>query len=356
MNLTHPRRALRALLCLFAFAVGIAQAADYPAAKESTWTARNFRFHTGEVFPELRLHYRTIGNPSGEPVLVLHGTAGSSANMLTPDFAGELFGPGQPLDAARYFIILPDSLGTGGSERPSLGLKAKFPQYNYDDMVQAQYRLVTEGLGIKRLRLVIGNSMGGMQAWLWGTSYPEMMDAIVPMACLPVAMSGRNWILRRMLTQSIRNDPEWMGGNYTAQPKNMQMHLTYFSLATSGGNQFLYKAAPDAKKGNELIGRQLATPFRGDANDVLFQWESSYDFDPSPKLGNIRAAVLAINAADDERNPPELGVMETALKRIPGSKLHLIPGSPDTRGHGTTGMAKFYKEQLAEFLKSAPKR
>jgi homoserine O-acetyltransferase len=356
MNLTHPRRALRALLCLFALAAGIACAADYPAAREGTWIARNFRFHSGEVFPELRLHYRTVGNPSGEPVLVLHGTAGSSANMLTPEFAGELFGAGQPLDATRYFIILPDSLGTGGSERPSLGLRAKFPQYNYDDMVQAQYRLVTEGLGIKRLRLVIGNSMGGMQAWLWGTNYPEMMDALAPMACMPTAMSGRNWILRRMLTQSIRNDPEWMGGNYGTQPKNMQMHLTYFSLATSGGNQFLYKAAPDSKKGNELIGRQLATPFRGDANDVLFQWESSYDYDPSPKLGNIRAAVLAINAADDERNPPELGVMEKELARIPGARLLLIPGSPETRGHGTTGMAKFYKEQLAEFLKNAPKR
>lgn len=356
--MTIPRCFAALCACLLALLCTAATAADYPAPKEANWVARNFRFHSGEVFPELRMHYRTVGNPSGEPVLVLHGTAGSSANMMTAEFAGELFGPGQPLDAARYFIILPDSLGTGQSTRPSDGLRAKFPQYNYDDMVQAQYRLVTEGLGIKHLRLVIGNSMGGMQAWLWGTNYPDMMDAIAPMACLPVAMSGRNWLLRRMLTQSIRNDPEWNGGNYTTQPKNMQTHLTYFSLATSGGNQAFYKLAPDAQKGNDLIARQLATPFRGDANDTLFQWESSYDYDPAPKLGNIRAAVLAINSADDERNPPELGVMEPALRRIanPNAKLYLITASAETRGHGTTGMAKFYKEQLAEFLKNTPKR
>ena len=223
-------------------------AADYPQPKEGDWVVRDFRFHTGEVFPEVKLHYTTIGAPSGEPVLILHGTAGSGANMLTNDFAGELFGPGQPLDASRYYIILPDALGTGKSTRPSDGLRAKFPRYNYDDMVLAQYRLVTEGLGVKHLRLVLGNSMGGMQAWIWGTRYPDFMDALVPMACLPVAMSGRNWMLRRMLTQSIRNDPEWNNGNYTAQPRDMQTHLLYYGLATIGGNQALYKQAPTAAK------------------------------------------------------------------------------------------------------------
>ena len=331
-------------------------AADYPEPKQGDWVARDFRFHTGEVFPEVRLHYTTIGAPSGEPVLVLHGTGGSGASMLTADFAGELFGPGQPLDANRYYIILPDALGTGKSTRPSDGLRAKFPRYDYDDMVLAQYRLVTEGLGVKHLRLVLGNSMGGMQAWIWGTRYPDFMDALVPMACLPVAMSGRNWALRRMLTVAIRNDPEWNGGNYTAQPRGMQSHLLYYALATIGGNQALYKQAPSAAKADELIARRLAEPFRGDANDVLYQWESSYDYDPSPGLERIRAAVLALNSSDDERNPPELGVMERELKRIRNARYVLIPGGPDTRGHGTTGMAKLWKQHLAELLQQAPKR
>jgi homoserine O-acetyltransferase len=333
-----------------------ALAADYPAPKQGDWVARDFRFHTGEVFPELKIHYRTIGAPTGEPVLILHGTTGSGASFLNKDFADELFGPGQPLDANRYYIILPDALGTGQSTRPSDGLRAKFPRYNYDDMVAAQHRLVTEGLGLKHLRLVLGNSMGGMQVWIWGTRYPDMMDALVPMACLPVAMSGRNWMLRRMLTQSIRNDPDWNDGNYSVQPRNMQTHLLYFGLATIGGNQALYKQAPSAAKGDEMIARQLAQPFRGDANDVLYQWESSFDYDPSPGLDRIQAAVLVLNSSDDERNPPELGVIEREIKRIRNARYVLIPGGPDTRGHGTTGLAKLYKKDLAELLQQAPRR
>src|SRR5260221_9644445 len=197
-------------------------AADYPPPKEADWVAKDFRFHTGETLPEVRLHYATVGASSGEPVLILHGTGGSHANMLTRDFAGELLGPGQPLDATRYFIIIPDALGTGKSTRPSDGLRARFPKYNYEDMVLAHYRLVTEGLGIKHLRLVLGNSMGGMQTWIWGVKYPELMDALVPMACQPTEMSGRNWLLQRMLADAIRNDPEWNGGNYSAQPRGMQ--------------------------------------------------------------------------------------------------------------------------------------
>ena len=330
--------------------------ANYPEPKQSNWVARDFRFHTGEVLPELKLHFRTIGAPTGEPVLILHGTSGSGANMLTRDFADELFGPGQPLDANRYYIILPDALGTGQSGRPSDGMRAKFPRYNYDDMVLAQYRLVTEGLGVKHLRLLIGNSMGGMQTWVWGVRYPEFMDALVPMACLPVAMSGRNWMLRRMLTQSIRNDPEWNNGNYSAQPRAMQTHLLYFGLATNGGNQALTKQAPNAAKGDEIIARRLAEPFRGDANDVLYQWESSFDYDPSSGLDRIQAVVLAINSADDERNPAELGVMERELKRIRNARYLLLPASVYTRGHSTTGMARLYKKDLAELLQQAPRR
>ena len=258
--MSSPHR-IATLLFVFLFHAALpAFAADYPEPKQGDWVARDFRFHTGEVFPVLKLHYRTIGAPTGEPVLILHGTAGSGASMLSKDFADELFGPGQPLDASRYYLILPDALGTGQSTRPSDGLRAKFPRYNYEDMVEAQYRLVTEGLGVKHLRLVIGNSMGGMQTWMWAAKYPGFMDAIVPMACLPVSMSGRNWMLRRMLTQSIRDDPEWNGGNYTAQPRGMQNHLLYFQLATIGGNQALLKQAPSAAKGDELIAKRLASP------------------------------------------------------------------------------------------------
>jgi len=343
---------LLAVLSCAAFAV---RAADYPEPKQGDWIARDFRFHGGEVFPEVKLHYRTIGAPTGMPVLVLHGTGGSGARMLSKDFAGELFGPGQPLDASRYYIILPDALGTGQSTKPSDGLRAKFPAYDYSDMVLAQYRLISEGLGIKHLRLIIGNSMGGMQAWMWGVRYPAYMDALVPMACLPVAMGGRNWMLRRMLTQSIRNDPDWHEGNYKTQPPRMQEHLTYFALATIGGNQALYKQAPTAAKGDALIAKRLAAPFKGDANDVLYQWESSADYDPSADLERIQAQVLAINSSDDERNPPELGVMEREMKRVKNGRYLLIPGGPDTRGHGTTIMAKLYKKELAELLEQAPR-
>jgi len=346
-------RSLLSLLCIPLLAAGPALA-QYPEPRQGDWVAKDFKFHTGQVM-DVRLHYTTVGAPAGEPVLVLHGTSGSGATMLTKDFAGELFGPGQPLDASRYYIILPDALGAGKSTRPSDGLRAKFPAYNYDDMVLAQYRLVTEGLGVKHLRLVIGNSMGGMQAWIWGGRYPDMMDALVPMACLPTAMSGRNWMLRRMLTQSIRNDPDWAGGNYTAQPKNMPTHLLYFNLATIGGNQALFKQAPNAAAGDKIIQQRLAAPFTGDANDVLFQWESSFDYDPSASLDRIRARVLAINSSDDERNPPELGVLERELKRVASARYLLLKGGPDTRGHGTSGMARLYAEDLAQLLREAPR-
>lgn len=354
--MTSPRRFAAWLLTLLAASLAPAFAADYPQPKEGDWVAKDFRFHSGETM-DVTLHYRTVGDPSGEPVLVLHGTSGSGASMLTKDFAGELFGPGEPLDATRYYIILPDALGTGKSTRPSSsGLHARFPRYDYDDMVAAQHRLLTEGLGVKHLRLVIGNSMGGMQAWMWAEKWPAYMDAIVPMACLPTAMSGRNWMLRRMFTQAIRNDPEWNGGEYTTQPRGMAEHLTYFQLATIGGNQALFRQAPTSAAGDALIAKHMATPFKGDANDVLFQWESSWDYDPSAGLEKIEAAVLAINSSDDERNPPELGVMEREMKRVKNGRYYLVPGSPETRGHGTTGIAKLYKAQLARLLAEAPRR
>jgi homoserine O-acetyltransferase/O-succinyltransferase len=344
------------LLAAALLAAPLAWAADYPAPKEADWIASDFRFHTGEVIPALRIHYTTVGAPTGEPLLVLHGTAGSGTGMLTPAFADELFGPGQPLDATKYFVILPDAIGTGKSTKPSDGLRAKFPRYNYDDMVLAQYRLVTEGLGLRHLRLVLGNSMGGMHAWLWGVKYPDFMDALVPMACQPSEMSARNWMMRRMLIDAVRKDPDWKGGDYAAQPRAIQVANAFFGVATIGGSQAYYKAAPTREKADKLLDDRLAAPFTVDANDFLYQWESSGDYNPAPGLGQIRAAVLAINSADDERNPPELGIMERELPRIKAARLYLIPGSEETRGHGTTGMARFWKTQLAELLSTAPRR
>lgn len=282
-------------------------AADYPTPKEGDWVVRDFRFHTGEVLPELRLHYTTVGAPTGEPVLILHGTTGSGASMLTPAFAGALFGPGQPLDASRYYVILPDAIGHGKSSKPSDGLRTGFPKYNYEDMVDAQYRLVTEHLGLRHLRLVLGFSMGGMETWIYAQKYPGHMDIAVPMASVPTEMSGRNWMLRRLIIDSIRNDPEWMNGNYSRPLRSAQFSSVFFALATNGGNQALQKAAPTRQKADDILNQRLSAPFTADANDVLYQWDSSRDYNASSGLERIQAALLAINSADDERNPRSLG-------------------------------------------------
>jgi homoserine O-acetyltransferase/O-succinyltransferase len=347
------RLAASLFLSLAAFA---AVAADYPAPKEGSWTARDFRFHTGEVVPELRLHYTTVGDPAGEPVVILHGTAGSGANFLSPGFAGELFGAGQPLDASKYFIILPDAIGAGKSSKPSDGLRAKFPQYNYDDMVTAQYRLVREGLGVRHVRLVLGNSMGGMHAWIWGVKYPDFMDALVPMASQSTEMSSRNWMMRRLIIDSVRNDPEWNNGNYTTQPRGLRVANAFYGIATNGGTLAYQKLAPTRAAADKFLNDRLAAPFNADANDFMYQWDSSRDYNPSPGLERIQAMVLAINSADDERNPPETGIMEREIKRLKSGRLYLIPASEETRGHGTTGMAKFWKQEVQELLLKAPRR
>ena len=276
--------------------------------------------------------------------------------MLNAGFGGELFGPGQPLDAANHFVILPDSIGTGRSSKPSDGMRAKFPRYNYDDMVLAQYRLVTEGLNQRHVRLILGNSMGGMQVWLWGSAYPNFMDVLVPMASMPIEMSGRNWMMRRLIIDSIRNDPEWMGGEYGKQPRSLQFASVFYAVATNGGSQSLQRQAPTRAKADQLLDRRLSGLFEGDANDFLYQWDASRDFNPTEQLNRITATLLAINSADDERNPPELGVMEQALKPIPNARLLLIPASDQTAGHGTTGQAKWWKEALRSLLKTAPRR
>jgi len=354
--MTITRLAQLALcITLLVLSAGPVAAADQAAPKDGTWIVRDFRFHTGEVLPELRLHYVTLGAPTGEPVLILHGTTGSSASMLTAAFAGELFGPGQPLDATRYYVIIPDAIGTGKSSKPSDGLRARFPRYNYDDMVYAQYRLVTEHLGVKRLRLVLGNSMGGMQTWLWAQKYPDALDVAVPMASLPTEMSGRNWIMRRLIIDAIRNDPEWKGGEYTTQPRGFQVASVFYSFGTSGGNQALQVAAPTREKADVLLNARLSAPFRGDANDHLYQWESSRDYNASPGLERIQATLLAINSADDERNPPELGFLDREIKRVKHGRVLLIPASAQTVGHGTTAQAKFWKQALAELLQTVPR-
>src|SRR5215470_12732004 len=312
------------VLTLFTFA---ASAADYPAPTQGDWIAQGFKFHTGEIIPQLKLHYTTIGDPAATPIVVLHGTGGSAANMLTPAFAGELFGPGQPLDATKYFIVIPDALGHGRSSKPSDGLKAKFPQYDYTDMVDAQYRLLSEGLGIRHVRLIIGNSMGGMHAWVWGERYPGYMDALVPMASQPTAMASRNWMLRRVMLETIRNDPDYNNGNYATQPRFLKIASVFYNIATAGGTLNYQKQAPTQEAADKLVDARLAAPMTADANDFLWQWGSSADYDAAPGLDRIQAALLAINAADDERNPPESGLTENAIKRVRNGTLYLIPAS-----------------------------
>jgi homoserine O-acetyltransferase len=348
---------IRAMIVAAFVAVSFsATAAEYPAPKQSEWTVRDFKFHTGEVLPELRLAYTTVGEPSGEPVVVLHGTTGSANSMLTANFAGELFGAGQPLDATKYFIIIPDSIGHGRSSKPSEGLRTKFPQYNYDDMVEAQYRLLKEHLKVGHVRLIIGNSMGGMHTWLWGSKYPDYMDALVPMASQPTEMSSRNWMMRRLLIETIRTDPEYNNGNYTAQPRILKIANLFYATGTNGGNLALQKAAPTRAQADKLFETRLAAPMTLDANDYVYAWNSSRDYNAAPGLDRIQAALMVVNAADDERNPPETGLMERELKRVKNARLLLIPASEATSGHGTTASAKFYAKELRELLETTPKR
>jgi homoserine O-acetyltransferase/O-succinyltransferase len=267
-----------------------------------------------------------------------------------------LFGPGQALDATKYFIILPDALGAGQSARPSLGMAANFPHYNYDDMVLAQYRLVTEGLHIRHLRLLLGYSMGGMNAWVWGEAHPGFMDALVPMASQPTEMSGRNWMLRRILVETIKRDPAYDNGHYTTQPPSLRAANVFMGIASSGGTLAYQAAAPTREKADKLVDQRLAAPPPPDANDFIYQWEASRDYNPYPQLDRIEAPVLAINSADDERNPPETGLMAQSLTHIKNARLLLIPGSAETSGHGTGLMAQYWQQQLRDFLAAAPRK
>jgi len=340
---------------LFIFASS-ASAADIPPSKDGLYVVKQFRFHTGETLEDVKLAYKTLGDPKNPAVLVIHGTAGSAQSMLSAGFGAHLFGKGQALDSEKYFIILPDSLGVGKSTKPSDGLKTKFPFYNYDDLVDAQYRLVTEGLGIKHLRLVTGNSMGGMHAWVWGVRFPDMMDAIVPLASQPTAMSSRNWMMRRLMLEIIKSDPEYNNGNYTIQPKLTKIANLFYATGTNGGDLGWQSQAPTRAAADALVAKALAGPSPIDTNDFIYQWYSSFDYDPSPLLGKIKARVLAINSADDERNPLSSGLLAKSIKSIKGAKLYIIPASGETRGHGTTGsLAQLWAPELLKFMASLQK-
>jgi homoserine O-acetyltransferase len=341
----------------FLGAIGSLCAAEVPQPTQGDYVIHDFRFRSGENLPELRMHYRTLGKPEQDEkgvtrnaVLVLHGTTGSGANFFREEFAGALFGKGQLLDAERYYIILPDDIGHGGSSKPSDGLHAKFPRYGYLDMVEAEHRLVAEGLKVNHLRLVIGTSMGGMHTWLWGEKHPKFMDALMPLASLPVEISGRNRMWRTMVANGIRSDPEWKGGEYTAQPRGLRSAAEVLFFMSSNP-VIRYREAPTGAQADKALETYAANAMKTmDANDVLYAVESSRDYDPGPGLETIEAPLVAINFADDLINPPELGTLEKEITRVKRGRAILIPESEATRGHGTHTIAAVWKEHLEKLL------
>jgi homoserine O-acetyltransferase len=341
-------------VCLLAPA---AHAAEYPVPVEADYVLRDFAFAAGDVLPALNMHYFTLGTPLRDAegrvtnaVLMLHGTAGSGAGFLGERFAGELFGAGQPLDTSRWYIVVPDSIGHGRSSKPSDGLRARFPRYGYADMVKAQYRLLEEGLGVDHLKLIVGISMGGMHAWMWAEEHPQFMDAVLPVACLPTQIAGRNRMERRLIVEAIRNDPQWNAGNYASQPQGLLTALRIVAIS-SGSTKNFYREAPTQEATDRLLDRMVQQRMQSaDANDVLYAWDASRDYDPAAQLPSIRAALTAVNFADDERNPAHLGIMESNMQRVPRGKYVLIPASERTRGHASAADAALWKEQLTELL------
>jgi homoserine O-acetyltransferase/O-succinyltransferase len=349
---------IRSLTFLSAiFTASFVFAADYPTPTEGDFVVRDFKFTSGETLPELHLHYRTLGKPEKDAqgkttnaVLIMHGTTGSGAQFIRPEFGGELFGKDQPLDATKFFVVLPDGIGHGKSSKPSDGMHANFPRYGYIDMVDAQYRLLTEKLGVNHARLVMGTSMGGMHTWLWGELHPDFMDALMPLASLPTQISGRNRAWRRMIIDAIRNDPAWNGGEYRTQPPSLRTaaEMLWFMSTNPVLRQ---KEAPTLAKTDEVLDKFADEHLKTvDANDVLYAVEASHDYDPGPKLETIRAPLLAINSADDLINPPELGILEREIKRLPKGRAVVIPLSDKTRGHGSHTIAALWKDQLVKLL------
>jgi homoserine O-acetyltransferase len=355
--MTRPRNATGAVLLFWAaaFAARAQVVPVEPAPDEAI--LRDFRFSSGETLPELKIRYVTIGRrlddgrgKTANAVLVLHGTGGSSAQFLGPEFAGVLFGPGQPLDASRFYVVIPDGIGHGGSSKPSDGLRARFPRYTYGDMVRAQYRLLTESLGVTHLRLVIGTSMGGMHAWVWGETHPGFMDALMPLACLPAPIAGRNRMWRKMAMDLIRGDPGWNGGNYALQPRGLRGALSLL-LAVSGSPLQWMQDAPDRAAADAAVDRWMnARLAKTDANDLLWALDASRDYDPWPDLEKITAPLLALNFGDDAINPPELGILEKGVARVKLGQAVVFPVSEKTRGHQTHTLADLWKTYLVELL------
>jgi homoserine O-acetyltransferase len=349
---------LKVLSCLtLLLALGTAQGAAYPAPVEGDFKLKNFEFASGEKLPELRIHYRTLGTPRRDAqgvvnnaVLITHGTGGSGAQFLRPEFAGELFGPGALLDAGRYYIILTDGIGHGQSSKPSDGLRARFPHYGYNDMVDAQRRLLEEGLGVRHLRLVMGTSMGGMQAWVWGERHPRFMDALMPLASVPAQISGRNRVWRRVVIDAIRNDPEWQGGDYTTQPTSLRVAEQMLYLMSSNTMQRQAQLPTLAAADAALDSYVAAGMKSADATDLMYQLQASQDYDPAPALEKIVAPLLAVNSADDLINPPELQILEKEIKRVKRGAAVVLPYTDATRGHGSHTMAALWKQYLAQLL------
>jgi homoserine O-acetyltransferase len=347
-----------ALLALLP-ACATALATNYPAPAEGDFVIRDFQFASGESLPQLRIHYRTFGQPRTDArgvvrnaVLIMHGTGGSGGSLVCDEFAGELFGPGQLLDAARYFIVLPDGIGHGKSSKPSDALRGHFPHYAYNDMVQAQYRLLTEGLKVNHARLVMGTSMGGMHTWLWGEQHPQFMDALMPLASVPTQISGRNRVWRKTIIDAITHDPDWKGGDYQTEPPSLRTAIQMIWLV--GSNPVLrQQEAPTLAKADEVIDAAVARGMKSeDANDLLYALAASRDYDPGPGLEKIAAPLAAVNSADDLVNPPELGILEREIKRVPHGRAIVIPYSESTHGHRSHTYAVLWKQYLEELLES----
>jgi len=357
-----PITSVRAILCLCALATAVAAPAGAQSAlQQGDYVIPNYTVRSGETLPEVRLHYRTLGTPIRDSrgrirngVLVLHGSSGDASQVLAPSMRDALFVAGGPLDPARHFLIFPDILGAGGSSKPSDGRRARFPKYGYHDLVDLEHRLVAEHFGIERLRLVIGISMGGMHTWLWGARYPDMMDALVPISALPSRIDGRNLLWRRILSNAIRTDPEWKAGNYMDQPRGFLNVMPLFDMLVQSPARLSERLDTYAQADAHVREVVEETLEEDDANNILYRFEASFDYDPAADLGRITAPLLAILFEDDELNPVELGVIEPLIARVPRGRHVVVPSGPSTEGHRTQVKASVWADRLAAFLAGLP--
>ena len=350
-----------AIALLFCASSSWVQPQSQPSPKEGDYVARNFHFESGETLPELHMHYATFGSPvrnaKGQvtnAVLLLHGTSGAGAQFLAPQFAGLLFGPGQLLDVTRYYVILPDNIGHGKSSKPSDGMRAHFPRYDYYDMIAAQHELLEKGLGVNHLRLILGTSMGCMHSWIWGEIYPDFMDALMPLACQPEPITGRNRLWRKLVIDGIRNDPDWKGGDYTTEPgPGLRTAGEMFYIAA--GSALQMQKDLTTRDATDAADEDFVKRFRAshDANDLLYAMTASWNYDPSPQLEKITVPVMFVNSADDFINPPELGIAEREIKRVKKGRFILLPISDQTHGHGTHTWAAAWQQYLKDLLEES---